>query len=149
MSWTIDAIIDRIRARTKTPGFVDWQQVHFLCDVASHLDPDTVVARLLDYSRNDTHDDRHDFLAQEYVGKILWELRPKCTIPPADLLRPILKTYEHSVEEIACYLAANYGPDTVERTLDKLSDESLTAAEQRSIHVLRYWLIGYRHTQPN
>ena len=143
MTWDIDSVIKRIYWAAEHHEGVDWQQVHFLGKILARYDGDQVIPRLLALCGEECRGERYIYIVQEYVGQLLWRLKLKCSLPPTDLLRPILKTYELSVEQIPWALAHAFGKESFIASLKELQDQTSDPVERRSIKTLEWWLQAF------
>jgi hypothetical protein len=96
------------------------QQVRFPTQILARYDGDQVIPRLLAVCAEDIGGRPGVFCVQEIVGEHLWRLKLKCSLPPNELLRPILKTYNLSVEQIPWALAHAFGKERLLAALKEL-----------------------------
>ncbi len=139
MAWDIDRVIERIYRTAEHGG--DMQQVRFLTQILARYDGDQVIPRMLAVCAEDVGERPGVSFVQEIVGELLWRLKLKCSLPPNDLLRSILKTYDLSVEQIPWALAHAFGKERLLASLRELRSETTDPFEQRSIETLEWWIL--------
>ena len=116
------------------------QQLKQLRFSLERTDAKEVFFGLLETLRSAKSDDFH---LQELCGYMLWSIRPPVQVPVDQFLRNILPQYELSVEEIPWYLVHEFGAVPVIAEIEKAKLATSSAAEERALDTLRYWIDRY------
>ncbi|MDJ1483003.1 hypothetical protein QNI16_21050 [Cytophagaceae bacterium YF14B1] len=78
-----------------------------------------------------------NFLAQEFVGKVLEEINPQTHKDLKEVLTRTIKEWNVSVEQLSIWLQINYGLPKLQEVLEEHDTLKL---DPNKIRTIRYWL---------
>lgn len=78
------------------------------------------------------------YLAQEYAGRLLEAMKPRCPIAPDEFLPLVLPRWDRSIEQLPAYLNASFGRQEVLDALARV-DEAGTVKPEIT-NTVRFWL---------
>jgi hypothetical protein len=139
MGWNKEEITEKIHSAVDTLGRVDQQRLRQWTLVLQRSSPDEVFEALYGVFVDETRPDQR-FLDQEYAGKLLLAIKPRCLLEPTDAIRGALRNWEVSVEELPHYFRVALGDQPLRETLKKLEREDLSIVERADLETFHFWL---------
>jgi hypothetical protein len=135
--WDRDDIAAKLIAVTDRWQRVDSQQYTQLVRVLRRVDPVELFEGIFTALTTDQR-----YPTQQMAGQLLLELRPPVRrASPEALVRPLLSSWELSVEQVPWYFERVFGRDEIHRALRTLGeDPTLTTRESDALGALLSWL---------
>lgn len=133
-NWLAADITAEVRRTASVFGSRNRQEFRRLHDMVSRAAPQQVFFGLMNVFLE------KEFEAQQLSGRLLMGLQPKLQQPLDQIIRPVLESWNVSVEELPFYLARKAGMTQLLATLSSLESEPLSDSGTQAVKTFRYWL---------
>ena len=139
MAWTSETVVSKIYETAGSTNRYDAQRLEQWLAILRRRPPEETLRALLGVFENSARAQTR-YLDQEYAGHLLMALQPPCPVDVVSLIRPILATWDPSVEQLPWYFDAILGRESFLRSLDSLAELDLSPSERKALETFHYWL---------
>ena len=127
---------DKVVGVIAKPGRCDPQQLAQLTRVFKREDPAEVFEGLFSVLTSDRR-----FVTQEFAGRLLLEVSPKCPRTDLDnMLIALLPVWELSVEQVPWYFQREFGTPDLGDALRRVADRKLPPEERKALQTFAWWI---------